>query len=127
MEKVELFDWLNSINDNKKDLMDETNEKDFNSFLVLRGLSLFPETILYANEMNMLPSMDNRMKYDYLMQSIRKSKRFSKWPKQDKVEDLDLIVKHYNCNKDRGLEILDLLSKKDLENLKKSKETGGKK
>ena len=43
------FDFLNAINDTKKDLFqDPQADKDYNAFMVNRGLSLFPDTVLYA-------------------------------------------------------------------------------
>ena len=47
------FDYLNSINMTKKDLIvDEQSEKDYVPFIVNRGLGYFADTVLFANEMN---------------------------------------------------------------------------
>ena len=55
------FDYLNSINDTKKDLMvDDITEKQYNAFLVNRGLSYFSDTVLFANEMNVHHHLPNR-------------------------------------------------------------------
>ena len=44
------FDYLNSINDTKQDLMvDDITEKQYNAFMVNRGLSYFPDTVAVAN------------------------------------------------------------------------------
>ena len=47
------FDYLNAINYTKKDIMvDDIAEKQYNPFMVNRGLSYFQDTVLMANEMN---------------------------------------------------------------------------
>ena len=78
------FDYLNSINDTKKDIMvDDLAEKDYNAFMVNRGLSYYNDTVIYANEMNKYAQVDSRMQYDFLKQIVRKRKRFSKWNKAE--------------------------------------------
>ena len=47
------FDYLNSINYTKEDIMvDDISEKKYNAFMVNRGLSYFYDTVIIANEMN---------------------------------------------------------------------------
>jgi len=56
------FDYLNSINYSKQDLMvDDDTEKAYNAFLVNRGLSYFQDTVLLANEMNKNHHIDHRL------------------------------------------------------------------
>ena len=76
------FDYLNAINTTKKDIMvDELAEKATQPFMVNRGLSYFPDTILYANEMNINHHIDHRLQFDFFINIIKKKKRFSKWAK----------------------------------------------
>ena len=70
------FDYLNAINTTKKDIMvDELAEKSYSPFMVNRGLSYFPDTILYANEMNKNHHIDHRLQFDFFINTIRKRKR----------------------------------------------------
>jgi hypothetical protein len=48
------FDFINAINFTKKDLFSEDPmaKKDYAPFIINRGLGYFPDTVLYANEMN---------------------------------------------------------------------------
>ena len=47
------FEFLNDINYGKKYIMvDDLVEKDYNSFMVNRGLSYFNDKVLRANEIN---------------------------------------------------------------------------
>ena len=40
--------------------------------MVNRGLSYFPDTVIYANEMNRFHHLDGRLQYQFLINTIRK-------------------------------------------------------
>ena len=64
---MKLGDYLNAINYSKDNLLeDEAAAKGYVPFVVNRCLSYFPDTILQANEMNLLPNADKKMQFDYL-------------------------------------------------------------
>lgn len=116
------FDYINSINYTKEDLMvDEVSAKAYNAFIINRGLSYFPDTVLFANEMNINNHLQGRMQYDYLLSTVRKNKRWSKWNKKLESEDVNAVREYYQCNYDRALEILSILTKEQIEDIKKSK------
>ena len=72
------FDYLNSINLTKQDIMvDDICEKAYNSFMVNRGLSYFADTVVIANEMNRHHQTDNKLQYQF---RISQSSRCSPWP-----------------------------------------------
>jgi hypothetical protein len=122
------FDYLNSINSTKKDIMkDDLDEKAYNSFMVNRGLSYFNDTVIYANEMNKYSHLDSRLQYDFLKQIIRKRKRFSKWTKADKTPDVDIVSKYYGYSKQKALEVLKILTPEQLQTLRIKVSTGGRK
>lgn len=126
MSKANPFDYLNSINQSKEDLMDSLTEKDYPSFMVNRGLSYFIDTILHANEMNRLHHLDNRLQYDYYINSIRRKKRFSKWAKAKSSDDIEVIKEYYGYNNDRAIEVLSVLTPAQIIELKKKVFKGGK-
>ena len=71
------FDFVNSINDSKKNLMvgtenDELAEKGYNPFLINKAFSYFIDTILYANEINQYSHLDNKLQYEYYLNGIPK-------------------------------------------------------
>ena len=69
------FDYLKAINETKKDIMvDDIAEREYNPFIINRGLSFFKYTILYANEMNRYHHLDNRVQFDFFINIIRKKK-----------------------------------------------------
>ena len=122
------FDYLNSINYSKENIMhDNLDEKAYNSFMVNRGLSYFNDTVIYANEMNKYAHIDSKLQYDFLRTLIRKRKRFSKWTKEDKNSDIDLIKEYYGYSKEKAFQVLPLLSKDQLAHISKKLSKGGRK
>lgn len=124
------FDFVNAINQSKKDLMsgtenDELAEKAYDPWLTNNALSYFPDTILHANLMNQNHHLDNRPQYLFLLNSIRPKKRWSKWVKNASSEELDMICQYYNCNISVAKEYLSLLSSDQLNYIKKQQEKGG--
>ena len=66
------FDYLKAINETKKDIMvDDIAEKEYNPFIINRGLSFFRDTILYANEMNRFHHLDHRLQFDFFIAFLR--------------------------------------------------------
>lgn len=121
------FDFLNAINENKKDLFqDPRAEKDYSPFMINRGLSFFPDTVLYANEMNKSAQIPAKWQFDFLKNSIPKKKRFSKWHKKDATtEQLKLVMKHYKYSEKRALEVLGILSTKQVAEIQAQYDHGG--
>lgn len=106
-----LSEFLNSINVTKENLLskDPRLEKDYLPFVVNKCFSYFPDTIFYANKVNMMPFLDKRLQYDYLLHSVQKRKRFSKWVKPEESKDIDAIKEIYGYSETRAREVLDLL------------------
>lgn len=121
------FDYINSILETKKYLFDtEDAEKDYSPFLTNRALSLHIDSILYSNELNQHGSLDKLLQYDYYFHSIRKMKRkFAKWPKKAKDEDIDKICEYYSVNKNRAEEYARMLTEDQIEQLYAWTEKGG--
>jgi len=121
------FDYVNAVNYTKKDIMvDDIDEKDYNSFMVNRSLSYFNDTIMLANEMNIHHTIDNRLSFDFFINTIRKRKRFSKWHKASSDKDIDLIKNAYGYNTARAEEALNILNKDQMRILKDRMNHGGK-
>lgn len=119
------FDIVTDISSGKKKLIDSSNEKLYNAFIINRALSYFPDTVFYAQEMNINHHLDNLLQHDFLFHSIRKAKRFSKWSKKDKVSDIEIVQEYFKYSNKRAEEALKILSKKDISEIKKLLERGG--
>ena len=114
------FEFLNDINYGKKDIMvDDLVEKDYNPFMVNRGLSYFNDTILMANEMNINYHLDNRLQFDFLINIVRKRKRFSKWLKPTVENDVEVVKEYYGYSNEKARQVLPLLSSEQINGLKK--------
>jgi hypothetical protein len=122
------FEYLNAINDTKKDIMvDDIAEKGYNSFMVNRSLSYFNDTVLYANEMNRHHHLDNRLQFDFLINIIRKRKRFSKWIKPDTVSDVEVVKEYYGYSNEKARQALTLLTPEQITMIKQKVYKGGRK
>lgn len=124
------FDFVNAINYTKIDVIlqsesPEKAEKLYNPYIVNRSLSYFPDTVLYCNEMNVRNHLDNKLQFHFLLNSIRKNKRFSKWHKAEVDEDTQLISDFYKCSIRRAKEIRTILSTEQLKQLKEHMHKGG--
>ena len=122
------FDYLNAINYTKKDIMvDDIVEKQYNPFMVNRGLSYFQDTVLMANEMNQYAHLDNRLHYDFLINIVRKRKRFSKWNKPEVATDLDVIKEYYGYSNEKARMVHNLLTDNQITELRRKVFKGGRK
>ena len=122
------FDFLNEINHGKNDLLEDDidfqKEKEYKPFIVNKGLSYFMDTVLYANEMNVRPNTDNKLQFDYLINTIRQKKRFSKWHKSMLDENLNVIMEYYGYNVHRAKEVLPLHSIDQINQIKEKLDKG---
>ena len=122
------FDYVNSITLSKRNIMvTPEDEKGYAAFLINRGLSQFQDTILYANEMNRYHKLDNKLQYAFLINTVRKRKRFSKWAKQDKsnLEMIEVIKTYYGYSNDKARQVLSLLNNEQLNELQRKVDHGG--
>jgi|TARA_R110001583_G_scaffold36124_28_gene119167 hypothetical protein len=125
---MKLSEYLNSINYTKDDVFLEDPEyatKSYVPYVINRCLSYFPDTILHSNEMNSKSFLDNKMQYDYYRFSLRKRKRFSKWLKEEKSNDLQLVKEYFNYSNRQAKEALRILSQDDLKEIRIFLDVGG--
>ena len=127
--KVELKEWLNSINFTKTILTDEDPDviKDYAPYVINRCLSGHLDCILFANEMNKNHFLDKDMQYTFYLNTLRKKKRFSPWLRKDKVEDLESVKQYYGYSNEKAFQVLKILSNEQIEFIKQRLEIGGKK
>ena len=121
------FEFTKTINETKRNLIDEDPEveKDYIPFLVNRSLGYFMDTIMYANEMNQKNSLDHKLQYDFLLNIIRPRKRFSKWVKKSKDDNIDLVKKFYGYSYTKAKDVVDILSEDQLKHIRSKLDTGG--
>lgn len=120
------FEYLNSINTTKQDIMvDDLAENAYLPFTVNRSLSYFQDTVVIANEMNRFASIDKKMQYHFLINIIRKRKRFSKWLKPEIENDIEVVKEYYGYSNNKARQVLSLLSSDQINKLIEKVNKGG--
>jgi hypothetical protein len=113
-----------SILQTKKDVLED--EKDYNAFIVNRALSYYIDCILYANQMNLYPSIDSKLQYHFFLNTIRPMKRkFQAWQKKDNIKDLEVVKEYFGYSNEKAKSALKILSEKDISYIKEKLEKGG--
>jgi hypothetical protein len=124
---MEVFDFLNSINNTKKNLYKEDSSADkvYVPFLINKALSYFLDTALHANFMNCNSHISKQMQYEYYLHTVRKGKRYSKWYKEDPNDDtINIIKKYYDCSDKKAKEYSRILTKDQINYLRGQINTG---
>ena len=120
------FEYLNSINYNKTDIMvDDISEKIYDSFLINRSLSYFYDTVGIANVMNQYHHTANKLQYHFLINIVRNRKRFSKWIKPEKESDIEVVKQYYGYSNEKARQVLPLLSPEEITIIKQKVSKGG--
>lgn len=125
------FDYINDINGAQKNIMrgtenDALAEKGYSPFLTNRSLSYHQDTLAIANEMNVRHTLDGRLQYEFLLNTVRPRKRYAKWTKKESHSDLAVIKEFYGYNDNKAMQALAILTDDDLEKIKRLLEKGGK-
>lgn len=126
---IKPFEFVNAICYSKEDLFEDPQaDKDYNAFLINRSLSYFVDTVMFANEMNRYSSIPTKHQFAYYINTIARKKRFSKWAeKASKSDDLDAVCSYYGYSKQRGKDVLDMLTTEQINYIKERQYTGGRK
>ena len=107
-------------------LLTEKDEKDYPSFMVNKALSFHRDTVLIANIMNQNHFIDNKMKYDFLLNTVKPMRRpFTKWPKKVIEADLEVVKGYYGYSDAKAYDVLGILTPEQLMEMRKIIDTGG--
>jgi len=123
----QLKDYLYSINQSKKNILDDDLDaaRKYPAYVVNRCLSSFTDTVLYANEMNKNSHLPPKMQYDFFINSVKPRKRFSPWARKDSIDYLDVVKEYYGYNDDKALQALRILTKDQLDKISYLLRKGG--
>lgn len=124
---TDLFkDILPSIQQTKKVVITQENERDYVPFVVNRSISFHMDMVMPANQMNLQPSTDSLLQYHYLLNTVRAYKRpFQKWQKREIIENLEAVKEYFGYSNEKAKEALTILSNAQIEEIKKSLNKGG--
>ena len=115
------FDYAKAINESKDQLMDSPDEmweKKYAPFIVNKAVYPFPDTVLLVNEMNQCHYLDNRLQFDFLLNSIRPRNRYAPWLKVSKINTLELVKEYFGYSDQKAKDALKILSDDDLKYIK---------
>tara|TARA_R110002020_G_scaffold402059_1_gene612252 strand:- start:925 stop:1323 length:399 start_codon:yes stop_codon:yes gene_type:complete len=124
----ELKDYLNAINHEKTSLMDtddEMWEKKYPPFIINKCLAPFPDTIMLVNEMNTRSHLDNKLQFDFFLNTIRSRKRYTPWMKASKVTNLEYVKEYFGYSNEKAKSALNVLNDDQIKAIKDSLNKGG--
>ena len=78
-----------------------------------------------VNNSNRNHHLDSRLQFDYFLNTIRKKKRYSKWLKSEKLQDLDVVKEYYGFGNEKAKDVLRTLSGNQLAFIKDKLNQGG--
>lgn len=116
------FNYVKSINE-KSGRIDHV--RDYNAYLTNQALSYSMDTIMFAQELNLHPNLPADCQYEFLYNVVRQGKRYSKWYKADEVANLELVMEHFDYSKAKALEALQVLTQRDIKEIRQSLDHGG--
>jgi len=124
---TELKDWMNSINQTKKNLIEEDPdlETKYPPYIVNRCLSGHVDAIMFANEMNLNSHLDKKLQYDFFLNTLRSKKRFSPWIRKDELKTLECIKSYYGYSNEKARQVLSILTEDQITSIRKKLDTGG--
>ena len=119
-----------SILQTKKNVFENDEEMDRyyerNSFIILKTLSMYMDCVLQSNVINYNYHIDGKLKNDFLLNSIRGYKRKFSYQKKTKLDDLEFISEYYGISNEKAKEYVSLLTRENIDEIKKRLEKGGK-
>lgn len=110
MAKLNPFDYVTAIYE-KQTVREMAG---YNPFLANHSLSNNLDCSLLANEMNTHPNLPPECQYDFLWHAVKKGRRWGKWNKPTEHPHLEMVMNHFNINKQKALEALTVLSQREL-------------
>ena len=115
MTKDNPFTYVDSVTNTKKNLMrgsanDELAERGYEPYLTNKSLSYHQDSIFHANLMNSYGFLDKKLQYEFLLNSLRKRKRFAKWHKKTEDASLELIMEYFGYGRSEAMQALRVLT-----------------
>mgnify|MGYP001410008343 FL=1 len=100
-EIMSVIGYTKDVADYPEEIVNEV----YNHFIINRSLSYHADCLVYANEMNQRHQSDTWLQFHFYLNSLRPRKRFAKWEKANKVDDLDTVKLAYEYNNKKALQV----------------------
>ena len=130
MTKDNPFTYVDSVTNTKKNLMrgsanDELAERGYEPYLTNKSLSYHQDSIFHANLMNSYGFLDKKLQYEFLLNSLRKRKRFAKWHKKTEDVSIELIMEYFGYGRSEAMQALRVLTDDQVAMIEKFLDKGG--
>lgn len=124
---IDLFkELLPGILQKKNYILTEENEKEYKPYVVNMALSQHSDCVLYVNEINLYPHLDNKLQYDFYYHTLRTAKRpYQKWFKSSDSNDLLNVKEYFDCSSDKAKESMRILTRDQLDHIAEIVNKGG--
>ena len=130
------WEYENNINYGKKLIdLDKPLEFKYSQWRTNLSLSNFTDTIVPAYNMNMAYHLSDKLHYHYMFYSVYKKKRYGKKKTEEderlakemkkEQELISLVQDYYKYNITRAKEALKLLTREQIDAIRKEQEKGG--
>ena len=106
---------------------DKAWERKYPSFIINKCLAPFNDTIMLVNEMNVNTHLDNKMQYDFLLNSLRSMNRYAPWMKAKKSKNLEYVKEYFGYSNQKAKAALDVLDDEQIALIKSRLNKGGRK
>lgn len=116
-KKSPLSLFLDDLNNDKIDILNGENAKDYVPYVVNRFVAGDLEGAFLANEMNLRRDLTKREQYSFYLGAIRKKRRFTRWIKADAhhaPDAIELLMEYYGYSRKKAEGCLHLHSEGDL-------------
>lgn len=125
-EEISPFAFIDDINHTQKNLIvDEWSERQYNPYIINKGLSFNRSTILQANMMNGRSHLPKALQNQFLLSTIRPEKRFNKWFKRSDNSSIAVIKEYYGYSTEKAETILPLLTDEQIQYMRNRLTKGG--
>ena len=125
---LKIFDYLNAITYKKNNIMEDNLfvEKGYDPYKINKFLSEHYNCIVHVNEMNYRPFADNKLQFDYLINTIRKNfRKAEKWLRPENLDDIACVQEFFNYSKGKARVAMEILTDQDLDMIKYKLRKGG--
>lgn len=119
-----------SILHTKKQVFETAEEADSfylkNSYIINKTLSMYADTVFYANLINFFWQLDGKLKHDFFMSVVRGYRRKFNYAKSEKLSNsLKAVKEYYGVSDSKAKEYLSLLNDEQIHEITKRLEKGG--
>jgi len=90
----------------------------YDPYIVNLALSYYSDCIMSVNEMNLRHQLPVNLQQTYYINTISKRKRYARWVKKVKNEELNIIMQYYGYSREKALDAAKILSKQEISEIK---------